>query len=84
MVEDGAEEQNSDLIAGLEKGDITPNFYEGGFKTWECSIDLAELVVDEGIGFEDRHIIEVSAFSYPSPCLLGLGAYSDDCYLLLY
>lgn len=62
MVEDSAEEQNSDLIAGLEKGDITPNFYEGGFKTWECSIDLAELVSGEGIGFEDRHIIEVSVF----------------------
>lgn len=75
MVEDSAEEQNSDLIAGLEEGDITPNFYEGGFKTWECSIDLAELVASEGIGFEDRHIIEVSAF--PS-CFLELGTYLDD------
>lgn len=62
MVEDSAEEQNGDLIAGLEKGDITPNFYEGGFKTWECSIDLAGLVAGERLGFEDRHIIEVSPF----------------------
>ncbi|KAL4737564.1 hypothetical protein BDV11DRAFT_153038 [Aspergillus similis] len=65
MVEDGAEEQNSELIAGLEKGDITPNFYEGGFKTWECSIDLAGLVVDEGVGpegeGEDRHVVELGS-----------------------
>lgn len=69
MVEDSAEEQNGELIAGLEKGDITPNFYEGGFKTWECSIDLAGLVVGEEVGLEDegedRHVIEVG-FSFPS------------------
>ncbi|PTU23819.1 hypothetical protein P175DRAFT_0448198, partial [Aspergillus ochraceoroseus IBT 24754] len=69
MVEDSAEEQNGELIAGLEKGDIKPNFYEGGFKTWECSIDLAKLLVrsdDQGGIFhkstrEDRHIIELGA-----------------------
>jgi protein-histidine N-methyltransferase len=63
MVEDSAEEQNGELIAGLEKGDITPNFYEGGFKTWECSIDLAGLVAAEGVDFEDRHIIEVGSLA---------------------
>ncbi|KAL4802899.1 hypothetical protein BDV18DRAFT_145777 [Aspergillus unguis] len=70
MVEDGAEEQNSELIAGLEKGDITPNFYEGGFKTWECSIDLAALVAGEGggkgsggwmSGDQDRHVVELGS-----------------------
>lgn len=61
MAEDSAEEQNDELIAGLEKGDITPNFYEGGFKTWECSIDLAGFVAGEGnFGGEDGHVIEVS------------------------
>ncbi|KAL4784250.1 hypothetical protein BJX76DRAFT_327786 [Aspergillus varians] len=72
MVEDSAEEQTSDLIAGLEKGDITPNFYEGGFKTWECSIDLAGLVAGEGVGFEDRHIIELgSGTAVPSLALFA-------------
>lgn len=28
-------------LAGLSIHDIQPNVYEGGFKTWECSIDLA-------------------------------------------
>ncbi|KAI9371914.1 hypothetical protein BJX61DRAFT_478637 [Aspergillus egyptiacus] len=63
MAEDSAEEENGELIAGLEKGDITPHFYEGGFKTWECSIDLASLIADEGMGLEgeDMHIVELGA-----------------------
>jgi protein-histidine N-methyltransferase len=38
MAEDSAGHDNEELIAGIEKGDITPNFYEGGFKTWECAL----------------------------------------------
>ncbi|KAL4883650.1 hypothetical protein BJY04DRAFT_216001 [Aspergillus karnatakaensis] len=72
MVEDSAEEQNGELIAGLEKGDITPNFYEGGFKTWECSIDLAGLLAAEGLEVEDRHIIELgSGTAVPSLALFA-------------
>ena len=42
-----AEDQSSDenVIAGLSRDDITPNVYEGGFKTWECSIDLAQYLI---------------------------------------
>ncbi|KAL6239387.1 hypothetical protein BDW75DRAFT_139136 [Aspergillus navahoensis] len=76
MVEDGAEEPNAELIAGLEKGDITPNFYEGGFKTWECSIDLARLIVGEGVGSEsegeDGHVVELgSGTAVPSLALFA-------------
>ncbi|KAL2824513.1 hypothetical protein BDW59DRAFT_162401 [Aspergillus cavernicola] len=60
MAEDGAEEENGELIAGLEKGDITPNFYEGGFKTWECSVDLAGLLVAEGVEI-GGHVVELGA-----------------------
>ena len=28
-------------------GDITPRIYEGGFKTWECSIDLANTLAED-------------------------------------
>lgn len=65
MAEDSAGHDNEELIAGIEKGDITPNFYEGGFKTWECALDLAKLSLDEDILNEysdnpvDIHIIEV-------------------------
>ena len=64
MAEDSAGHDNEELIAGIEKGDIKPNFYEGGFKTWECSLDLAKLSLDEDIlnvssDSPDIHIIEV-------------------------
>jgi protein-histidine N-methyltransferase len=65
MAEDSAGHDNEKLIAGIEKGDITPNFYEGGFKTWECALDLAKLSLNEDILNEspdspaDIHIVEV-------------------------
>ncbi|KAJ5563669.1 hypothetical protein N7535_008833 [Penicillium sp. DV-2018c] len=67
MAEDSAGHDNEKLISGIEKGDITPNFYEGGFKTWECALDLAKLALDEEILNEnpdspvDVHIIELGA-----------------------
>ena len=33
-------------IAGISLDDITPTIYEGGFKTWECSIDLANYLAE--------------------------------------
>ncbi|PWY62869.1 hypothetical protein BO83DRAFT_349040 [Aspergillus eucalypticola CBS 122712] len=66
MAEDTPDENNEELIAGLEKGDIKPNFYEGGFKTWECAVDLAKVLVDTdelaaSTAACDRHIIELGA-----------------------
>ncbi|OOF90420.1 hypothetical protein ASPCADRAFT_179076 [Aspergillus carbonarius ITEM 5010] len=64
MAEDTPDEDNEELIAGLEKGDIKPNFYEGGFKTWECAVDLAKLLVDTNDVSkltQGRHIIELGA-----------------------
>ncbi|KAJ5127461.1 hypothetical protein N7448_008240 [Penicillium atrosanguineum] len=68
MAEDSAEHDNAELIAGLEEGDLKPNFYEGGFKTWECALDLAKLVASESAVVESLgnsqtnvHIIELGA-----------------------
>jgi hypothetical protein len=71
MAED--DEGNDELISGLETGDIEPYFYEGGFKTWECALDLAKLTAtDEAVALgltgtndssqdeEAVHVIEVS------------------------
>jgi protein-histidine N-methyltransferase len=58
MAEDAPD--HDELISGLEQGDLKPNFYEGGFKTWECALDLARLVLatdqeeDDGV-----HVIEL-------------------------
>lgn len=61
MAED-SEGEIEELIAGLEHGDLKPNFYEGGFKTWECALDLAKRVVGDSAAADvdgDCHIIEV-------------------------
>lgn len=68
MAED--DNDNDELISGLEEGDIKPNFYEGGFKTWECALDLARMMaaeegrelLDSGPDGSDMHIIEVCSF----------------------
>ena len=49
---------------GLSTDDITPNIYEGGFKTWECSVDLASFLAGIFTNHEspndfDYHIVEV-------------------------
>ncbi|PGH18476.1 hypothetical protein AJ80_04446 [Polytolypa hystricis UAMH7299] len=50
MAEDDTEHnENAELISGLESGDLKPAVYEGGFKTWECAIDLAKLLVVEEV-----------------------------------
>lgn len=57
--------QGSESVIGLDQNDIKTNIYEGGFKTWECSIDLAQLLLnrDDPRGFGDisqvDHIVEV-------------------------
>ena len=40
MAEDDVFNQWNSAV-GLSADDITPNVYEGGFKTWECAVDLA-------------------------------------------
>ncbi len=42
MAEDTSEQS---CVVGLSSDDITPNVYEGGFKTWDCSIDLANYIL---------------------------------------
>ena len=49
-----AEDQTPDelAISGLSSDDVQPNVYEGGFKTWECSLDLSHYLLTL---LEQRH-----------------------------
>jgi protein-histidine N-methyltransferase len=67
------------LLVGLENGDLSSGVYEGGFKTWECALDLASLLLgpmsrlplDPHVG-QDWEIIELGAGSaIPSLAILG-------------
>ena len=70
MAEATAENDNDALLSGLDAGDLTGGTYEGGFKTWECSVDLAEYLISlqpQG----NLHLIELGAGSaIPSSVLL--------------
>lgn len=46
MAEDDGSQGN--VLAGLENSDLQTNVYEGGYKTWECSLDLAKFLLDRG------------------------------------
>lgn len=73
MAEDDG--SDPDPLTGLDESDIRTNIYEGGFKTWECSVDLAKLLLDRGPrkDLDDLcrvdHVIEVSP---PLPSYLPL------------
>ncbi|KAH0545070.1 hypothetical protein FGG08_000841 [Glutinoglossum americanum] len=45
MAED---DEDSALLADLGNDDIRANVYEGGLKSWECSVDLVRVLVDDG------------------------------------
>jgi len=74
MAEANPEENNHDkILAGLESGDLTAGVYEGGFKTWECALDLASHAA-AGVDFnKDWHVVELGAGSaVPSLAILQL------------
>jgi len=41
-------EDDDSTLAALDASDLRTGVYEGGFKTWECSLDLASLLLDRG------------------------------------
>ncbi|RMZ87028.1 hypothetical protein DV736_g5743, partial [Chaetothyriales sp. CBS 134916] len=69
MAEADIGNSNDHLLAGLDKGDLTSGVYEGGFKTWECAVDLAQYVAS--LQFEGNwHVIELGAGSAIPSCIL--------------
>jgi protein-histidine N-methyltransferase len=42
------EAANDETLNDIEDSDIRTGVYEGGFKTWECSVDLASILLDRG------------------------------------
>jgi protein-histidine N-methyltransferase len=48
--DDGAEDPSAGNLetSVIGDSDIRTNVYEGGFKSWECSFDLAKLLLDRG------------------------------------
>eukprot|EP00826_Nyctotherus_ovalis_P059782 TRINITY_DN8344_c0_g4_i1.p1 TRINITY_DN8344_c0_g4~~TRINITY_DN8344_c0_g4_i1.p1 ORF type:complete len:259 (-),score=64.05 TRINITY_DN8344_c0_g4_i1:125-880(-) len=46
--------------AGLKYSDLIPKIYEGGYKVWECSVDLLEyLALQQSLGFSKQRVLEL-------------------------
>lgn len=45
----------------LQSNDIIPSVYEGGFKTWECSLDLTRYLIGESL--QGKRVLELGCGS---------------------
>lgn len=63
MAEDGTDTNASESEAGLGEHDVKTGIYEGGFKSWESSVDLVKVLanerVNEALAQEPCVLIEV-------------------------
>ncbi|VDN07594.1 unnamed protein product [Thelazia callipaeda] len=68
--------QRDSSLQFITQSDLTPGIYEGGFKVWECSIDLCEYIdLLEPQIFKDKKVLEVGCGAgLPSMLLLYKGA----------
>uniref|UniRef100_A0A8R1I0H5 protein-histidine N-methyltransferase n=1 Tax=Caenorhabditis japonica TaxID=281687 RepID=A0A8R1I0H5_CAEJA len=55
---DGEEKYGSEL-KNVEKSDITVHKYEGGFKIWECTIDLCDFIEENPSFFAGKSVLEL-------------------------
>ncbi|KAF2156427.1 hypothetical protein K461DRAFT_318985 [Myriangium duriaei CBS 260.36] len=53
-----AEDSSSPLLASTS--DLSPSLYEGGFKTWESSLDLSSLLLDRGPRRDPDDLVRVA------------------------
>jgi hypothetical protein len=47
------------VAAAIDKSDLVPGVYEGGFKIWEGCLDLVKFLHEEAIPLRDRRVIEL-------------------------
>jgi protein-histidine N-methyltransferase len=76
MAEDDGTREN--VLAGLEATDLQTNIYEGGYKTWECALDLVKFLLDRGPrkDLDDlvrvQHVVELGCGSAVPSLLLWM------------
>eukprot|EP01117_Protostelium_nocturnum_P009902 TRINITY_DN3527_c0_g1_i8.p1 TRINITY_DN3527_c0_g1~~TRINITY_DN3527_c0_g1_i8.p1 ORF type:complete len:269 (+),score=83.13 TRINITY_DN3527_c0_g1_i8:73-879(+) len=55
----------------LQNSDLSPGVYEGGFKLWECSIDLIHYLEETSFSFEGKTVLELGC-GHGLPALYAL------------
>lgn len=62
----------------LKKTDLIPDVYEGGFKLWECCIDMIQFLRSEKIQFANSKVIDLGCgHAFPGIYALQNGAHVD-------
>eukprot|EP00656_Telonema_subtile_P041672 TRINITY_DN4691_c0_g1_i2.p2 TRINITY_DN4691_c0_g1~~TRINITY_DN4691_c0_g1_i2.p2 ORF type:complete len:139 (+),score=35.39 TRINITY_DN4691_c0_g1_i2:143-559(+) len=66
------------LAEATSTSDLVPRVYEGGFKLWECAVDLCEYMIeqmrcDEAGVLKGQHVIELGC-GHGLPAILALKA----------
>jgi hypothetical protein len=66
MAEDEMSEDGDASMVGLGKDDVKTGIYEGGFKSWESSIDVVKVLAARGenVILQEEDILEVSLILY--------------------
>lgn len=55
-------EEQQRLSHLLKKSDLVSGVYEGGFKLWECSLDLIQFLSTSNYDFNGKKVLEVRNF----------------------
>lgn len=55
--------ENLNLVSITETSDIVPKQYEGGLKTWECSLDLLQILKEQKLTIKGLKVLEIGCGS---------------------
>lgn len=58
--EDEEEKQREGKWSAGADSDLVPGVYEGGLKTWECSLDLVQVLKKRATPVSGKSVLEVS------------------------
>ncbi|KYQ88745.1 hypothetical protein DLAC_10775 [Tieghemostelium lacteum] len=49
----------TEQMINIQKTDLIPGVYEGGFKLWECSIDIINYLIDNNTNLTGKNVLEI-------------------------
>ncbi|CAO1639310.1 unnamed protein product [Sympodiomycopsis kandeliae] len=70
-----ADEEESKLVGS--ESDLIPGVYEGGFKTWECSLDLVRYLHQDGVQVVGKRVVELGCGTALPSCRVLYSLLSD-------
>jgi hypothetical protein len=53
------DEGTLDLLNKTNNTDLIPHVYEGGFKIWECSVDMMEYLEEVNVDLKNKSVMDL-------------------------